>query len=66
MGGFITNIACQSLIGDFEKILTAEITAWTQQTTHTIIMLDLKGTYLTIWRAEKISTGKLEVRFVYI
>ena len=66
MGGYIANVPCESLIGDYTKILAVEITTWSQQTTHTTIMLDSRGTYLTIWRAEKILTGKLDVRFVYI
>ena len=66
MGGYIANVLCESLIGDYTKILAVEIVTWSQQTTHTTIMLDSRGTYLTIWRAEKILTGKLDVRFVYI
>ena len=66
MGGVITNIPCKSLIGDFEKILNAEIATWSACNTHTIIMLDSKGTYLTIWQAEKTSESELEIRFVYV
>ena len=66
MGGFITNIPCKSLIGNFEKILNAEIATWSACNIHTIIMLDSKGTYLTIWQAEKTSESELGIRFVYV
>ena len=66
MGGVITNIPCKSLIGGFEKILNAEIATWRGCNTHTIIMLDSKGTSLTIWQAEKTSESELEIRFVYV
>lgn len=46
--------------------LNAEIATWSACNIHTIIMLDSKGTYLTIWQAEKTSESELGIRFVYV